>query len=187
MNLNKICNKNNITKDIENLIETYIYYDLIYYKNIHKNKFYKCLLEINQYWKFVSVFETGSFCEECYMESFITNTSYIDNCDLCNSMNSINNNILTYKLINYNYFINSDEIKYFHTWFIICNSNKELAKNIFYNKELNFGDKKNILGLNYEIKCGPILWTKKQTNNTILIKKYGNPIGLDDPNQSFYN
>ena len=35
-----------------------------------------------------------------------------------------------------------------------------------------------MLGLNYEIKCGPILWTKKQTNNTILIKKYGNPIGL---------
>lgn len=183
MNLNKLCNKFKISKDIEILIETYIFYDLNYYKKIHKNKFYDCLLEINKEWKYVSILNINKFCVNCYMEAFIQNSAYINNCYCQLTNNSIKN----YKLINYNDFINSKELKDFHIWFIICNSNKELAKYIFNNKELNFGDKKNMLGLSYEIKFGPILWTNKQINNKILLKIYGIPIGLDDPNQSFYN
>lgn len=184
MNINKLCESFAISKDIENIIETYIYYNLDYYKNKHKNNFKNCLIDINQNWKFVSIFKTGNICEECYMQSFVNNTSYIDinYCDLCKSLSD---KIIDYKLINYDEFILSQEIKHFPKWNIICKSNKELATYIFYNNEYYYGDIKTIKGLTYEIKKGPILWTKKQLQNTILKKKYGPPTSFDE-NNTFY-
>lgn len=183
MSLIQVLNNFNITRDIEIIINEYIY-DLNDIKKNHKIKFQNCLLQINKNWSYVAIFNTGNFCEECYMQSFVNKTTYNEYCDLCHIMH---NSIIDNKLINYNEFILSQEIKNFPKWNIICNSNKELANKIFYDNQLHFTDKKSFNGLLYEIKTGPILWTNKQKKYEILILKYGTPIGFDNPEQSIYS
>jgi hypothetical protein len=163
--------KNILNNDIWNIIENFIY-DLNIYKSIWQTKLNQCLLSINKELKYVSLFIDNKICIECYMQAFIHNVSYIDidKCDLCK------NNILYIKnriIIDYNTFCSNKNLKkQFIRWYIICNSNKSLAKNIFYDNEYYYIDILNVKGLNYEIKNGPIIWTLNQKKNKILIKKY---------------
>ncbi len=181
MSLIQVLNNFNITRDIEIIINEYIY-DLNDIKKNHKNKFQNCLLEINKNWSYVAIFNTRKFCEECYMQSFVNKTTYNEYCDLCHVMHD---SIIGFKLINYNEFILSQEIKNFPKWNIICNSNKELAYKIFYDNQFHFTDKKNFYGIIYEIKKGPILWTARQKKYKILQIKYGDP-DVFDTNNTFY-
>lgn len=160
-----------LNKDIWNIIEEYLY-DLKYYKIKWQSILNFNLLQINKDYKLVSQFIDNSICIECYMQSFIHNISYIDifDCDLCkNNIINIKNRII----INYNTFCNNKKLKKeFIRWYIICNSSKYLAKNIFYDNQFHYDDILNAKGLKYEIKNGPIIWTNNQKTNKILCKKY---------------
>lgn len=157
MRLDTILQKYNINKDIEYIIEEYLY-DFIEHKKQHKNNLSESLLIINKNWKFVSIFNNGKICEECYMQSYVNKTSYIDNnyCDLCKFRK---NEILGYLLINYETFIQTQEIKNYN------------FRNIFYYYKDKYYN--NLSSeLLYEIRKGPIFWTKKQKNIKVLFRYY---------------